>query len=101
MDLFELNKKVVNELHLYEKKDKDEDEKDEDEEFIEKEKEENNNVRIRVENETKIRGLIKSVDFEFVYRDFADRVNEEVDGVVLTREKAHQVFDIVREMLGI
>lgn len=57
-------------------------------------------ARIRVETESKIRGIIKNLDFEVNFRDLADRINDEIDGVVLTREKSHQLFNIVRDFLG-
>lgn len=56
--------------------------------------------RIRIESETKIRGLIRSLEFDVDFRDLADRVNEQIDGIVLTREKAHQLFNIFRDLMG-
>jgi hypothetical protein len=45
-------------------------------------------------------GQIKNLEFDINFRDLADRANDEIDGIVLTREKAHQVFNLVRDMLG-
>lgn len=57
-------------------------------------------ARIRLETESKIRGIIKNLTFDVNFRDMADRINDEIDGVVLTREKAHQLFSIVRDLMG-
>lgn len=101
-----LNEKFKRELHLKEEYDEDDEVlSDEELDDLEDEQEEEEDkkqskARIRLETESKIKGIIKNLDFEMNYRDFADRVNDEVDGVVLTREKAHQVFNIVRDFLG-
>lgn len=105
-----LNEKIKNELHLKEEEDftnnkemTDDDafddidtEMEEDEEKAKKD----SKARIRVETESKIRGIIKNLDFEVNFRDLADRINDEIDGVVLTREKSHQLFNIIRDFLG-
>jgi len=57
-------------------------------------------ARIRLETETRIKGIIKNLEFDINFRDLADRANDEIDGIVLTREKAHQIFNLVRDMLG-
>ena len=57
-------------------------------------------ARIRLETETRIKGIIKNLEFDINFRDLADRANDEIDGIVLTREKAHQLFNLVRDMLG-
>lgn len=57
-------------------------------------------ARIRLETETRIKGIIKNLEFDVNFRDLADRANDEIDGIVLTREKAHQIFNLVRDMLG-
>lgn len=105
--LKKLNEKIREELHLkeydeseYEPMDNEEiswEEKNDAEEEGEKKE---SRARIRVETESKIRGIIKNLDFEVNFRDMADRINDEIDGVVLTREKAHQLFNIVRDFLG-
>jgi hypothetical protein len=109
--LKDLNDKIKNELHL------NEEDKEYGEEFMddidseeldaemeadaeEEEVRKDSRARIRVETESKIRGIIKNLDFEVNFRDLADRINDEIDGVVLTREKSHQLFNIIRDFLG-
>ena len=58
------------------------------------------NTRIFVDNEVKIRGIIQNMDFEFKYSDFVKQVHEKIPGVILTREKAHKMIDVFREMMG-
>ena len=106
--LKKLNDRIRQELHLTEEEyieDEVMDDEDEFEDFdeIADEEEEqsrkDSRARIRVETESKIRGLIKNLEFEVNFRDLADRINDVIDGVVLTREKAHQLFNIIREFL--
>jgi len=106
--LKKLNQKIKNELHLKEEFDEtlptedavdafsDDMEEIENEEDLKKE----SKVRIRLETESRIKGIIKNLDFDINFRDLADRANDEVDGIVLTREKAHQLFNLIRSMLG-
>ncbi len=97
----ELNEKIKEELHLkeYDEEMVMSDEEREDE-LEDEEQEKSSKARIRVETESKIRGIIKNLDFEVNFRDLADRINDEIDGVVLTREKSHQLFTIIRDFLG-
>jgi len=98
-----LNEKIKNELHFKEEFEEpvlDDEFVDIDELEKEEEEEKDSKVRIRLETETKIRGIIKNLDFDINFRDLADRVNDEIDGVVLTREKAHQMFTLIRDMMG-
>jgi len=105
--LKKLNEKIKSELHLKEEFDEtlptedstdnfSEPEEIEDEEEYKKE----SKARIRLETEAKIKGIIKNLEFDINFRDLADRVNDEIDGIVLTREKAHQLFNLIRSMLG-
>lgn len=111
--LEELNDKIKTELHLNESdseysedeilddeelEDDDDDSEDYDAEQDERKK--SSRARIRVETESKIKGIIKNLDFEIDFRDLADAVNDKIDGVVLTREKSHELFNIVREFLN-
>lgn len=108
--LKDLNEKIKEELHLRENDEVVSDEEmtddaewdqiDDDLEAEEEEDRKDSRARIRVETESKIRGIIKNLDFEVNFRDLADRINDEIDGVVLTREKSHQLFSIVRDFLG-
>lgn len=107
--LKKLNEKIRHELHLREEDYVSDDEEmeidpelqaDLEDEAEEDEDRRDSRARIRVETESKIRGIIKNLDFEVNFRDLADRINDEIDGVVLTREKAHQLFNVVRNMLG-
>ena len=104
--LKKLNEKIKSELHLKEEFDEtlptedsvdfSEPEEIENEEEFKKE----SKARIRLETETRIKGIIKNLEFDINFRDLADRANDEIDGIVLTREKAHQIFNLVRDMLG-
>ncbi len=76
------------------------DEFDDEQEEEQEEASKESKARIRLETESKIRGIIKNLDFEVNFRDMADRINDEIDGVVLTREKSHQLFSIVRDLMG-
>ena len=104
-----LNEKIRGELHLkeYDETGLPDDELELDgseysdaEEDGDKAEKQNSKARIRIETETRIRGLIKNVEFDVEFRDLADRVNDQIDGVVLTREKAHQLFNIFRDLMG-
>jgi hypothetical protein len=107
-----LNEKIREELHLreedYEETGLEDDAfSDMEDDFDEEgdELEQDSKARIRLETESKIKGIIKNLDFEVDFRDLADRVNgtgdgEGIDGVVLTREKAHQLFNIFRDVMG-
>lgn len=109
--LKKLNEKIRNELHLKEEEEDDDygeefldDEEEEEEDSLDDETEDDklkkdSRARIRVETESKIRGIIKNLDFEIKFRDLADKINDEIDGVVFTREKAHQLFNILRDLL--
>jgi hypothetical protein len=106
-----LQKKIRNELRVYEDTEDDEFSLDPlnsvdttEEEFPEEEEDEEefnkSKARIKIENETLIKGFIKNLEFEVVFRDLADKINEEVDGVIITKIKARQIFDIIRSSLG-
>jgi hypothetical protein len=103
-----LNQRIRGELHLKEFNEfEDELPEDEveltDDELQDQEEEatvRDSKARIRLETETRIRGLIRNVEFDIQFRDLADRINDQIDGVVLTRDKAHQLFNIVRELMG-
>jgi len=107
--IIDLRKKLDDELFILKEEEKDidtDDEWAEIDEFDNEQEEEQeeaskeNKARIRLETESKITGIIKNLDFEVNFRDMADRINDEIDGVVLTREKAHQLFSIVRDLMG-
>lgn len=103
--LKKLNEKIKSELRLREYDDDDDDDISiEDEEFENNELEDgevtSSASRIRIETESRIKGLIKNLEFDVEFRDLADRVNDEIDGVVLTRDKAHQLFNLFRDIMG-
>jgi hypothetical protein len=116
MDLGKLNEKIKSELGDLSDPDFDKDfapdedfaaELDDDSDIDPSEEEEgeesgksNTKVRIYADSELKVRGYIQNMDFEIVYDDFKNAVHEKMSGIVLSREKTHQMVDIFREMLG-
>ncbi len=97
MDLREINEKIKEELGT----DKEVEGADYEEE-IEQEEEEKvkGNSKVRVETTQKIKGIIRTLNYEVKYKELAERIKDEVKGVVATREKAKQIFAIVRNMMG-
>jgi len=103
-----LNQRIKGELHLKEFNEFEDDLPEDkleltDDELEDQEDEaeaKESKARIRLETETRIRGLIRNVEFDVQFRDLADRINDQIDGIVLTRDKAHQLFNIVRELMG-
>lgn len=75
-------------------------EPEESEEMGEEEKETKGNSKVRIETSTKIIGIIRKLDYEVDFKELADKVTDEVSGIVLTRAKAKQIFKIVKEMVG-
>ena len=55
---------------------------------------------VRMETTTKIRGVIRRVNYEVVFQDLADEINDEINGVTLTRTKARQLFHIFKNSMG-
>jgi hypothetical protein len=61
----------------------------------------NSMVIIRLDNQDRIKGRINKLEFEINYKELSDKINEHVPGVIITKIKARQMMDIVREMMGI
>ena len=99
--LQELNKKIKAELYENDEEVMDDNEEEMmDDEVMDDDVDENRNSKIRLETESKIRGVIRNLNFEVNFRDLADKINDEIDGVVLTRDKSHQIFNIIQEFVG-
>jgi hypothetical protein len=114
MTIRDLDKKIKHELSMFEDTTSEfadefgldnvssaEDVEDEDFEDEDVENEEGlfKGFKIRIENDISIRGYIKNLSFDVKFRELADKINEEVPNVTITREKAHQIFTIIQGML--
>lgn len=96
MDLREINEKIKEELGT----DKEVEGADYEDDMEEEEEKIKGNSKVRVETTQKIKGIIRTLNYEIKYKEFAERIKNEVKGVIATREKAKQIFAIVRDMMG-
>lgn len=97
MELREINEKIKEELGTEKEVEGADYENDMEQEEEEKTK---GNSKVRVETTQKIKGIIRTLNYEVKYKELAERIKDEVKGVVVTREKAKQIFSVVRDMMG-
>jgi hypothetical protein len=113
MNIRDLDKKIKHELSMFEDttsefadefglddiKDQSEEEDFEDETEEDGEDGIIKGFKIRIENDISIRGYIKNLSFDIKFRELADKINEDIPNITITREKAHQIFTIIQSML--
>ena len=100
MDLREINEKIKEELGTEKEVEGADYENDMGEESEEEKEKRAGNSKVRVETTQKIKGIIRTLNYEIKYKELAERIKDEVKGVIVTREKAKQIFAVVRDMMG-
>jgi hypothetical protein len=96
MNLLELNEKIKDELDIKSSENGEETPEEDDLDS----KKDTSKSRIRIENDSKITGIIRNLDYDIRFTDLADRLKEEVPGVTITRDKAKKIFNVVKDMIG-
>lgn len=66
----------------------------------EKEEKVKTRSRVRIETASKIVGIIRNVEYSVKYKELSERIRDEISGISVSRDKARQIFQIVKDMVG-